>query len=155
FIATTAEEKGLLGAVYYAQHPIVPLGKTALNLNFDMILPLGTLESVVVNGAARTTAWPVVQGMARTHHLDIEPPPRAHLGTFYRSDHFALARAGVPAFSIAAGHRLKGKPADFAKKAAEEFNDKAYHSPQDEFREHWDFSGFVQLIHFAFDIAQS
>src|SRR6185437_12288092 len=58
FLSVTAEEKGLLGSKYYAEHPVVPLGKTAIDLNFDMILPLGEPESVVVTGAERTTAWP-------------------------------------------------------------------------------------------------
>src|SRR5262249_31840586 len=109
FLAVTAQEKGLLGSKYYAQNPAVPLGKTALDLNFDMILPLGVPESVVVTGAERTTAWPTVQGAAKKNHLDIEPDPRAHLGIFYRSDHFSMAQAGVPAFSIAPGMKLKGK----------------------------------------------
>src|SRR5213075_2920587 len=80
FLSVTAEEKGLLGSKYYAQNPLVPLGKTALNLNFDMILPLGVPESVVVTGADRTTAWPMVQGVAKRSGLEIEPDPRAHLG---------------------------------------------------------------------------
>ena len=154
FLAVTAEEKGLLGSKYYAQHPVVPLGKTAINLNFDMILPLGVPESIVVTGSERTTAWPVVQADADKHHLEIEPDQRAHLGVFYRSDHFSMARAGVPAFSVAAGMKIKGKPADFARKAMQEFNDKAYHTPQDEMRPDWDFSGFPVLAGFAIDVAR-
>jgi Zn-dependent M28 family amino/carboxypeptidase len=155
FLAVTAEEKGLLGSKYYAKHPVVPLGKTALDLNFDMILPLGVPESVVVNGAERTTAWPLVQEVARKHGLAIEPDQRAHVGSYYRSDHFSLARAGVPAFSVGAGGKLKGKPADFARQAAQEFNDKAYHTPQDELRPEWDFSGFPVLVGFARDVARA
>ena len=117
FLAVTAEEKGLLGSKYYAQNPLVPLGKTALNLNFDMILPLGVPESVVVTGAERTTAWPAVKAAAEKNHLEIEADQRAHLGIFYRSDHFSMAQAGVPAFSVAAGMKIKGKPKDFASKA--------------------------------------
>ena len=154
FLAVTAEEKGLLGSMYYAQNPIVPLGKTAINLNFDMILPLGVPESIVVTGAERITSWPTVKAVADKHHLEIEADQRAHLGIFYRSDHFSMARAGVPAFSVGAGMRVKGKPADFARKAMQEFNDKAYHSPQDEFQAAWDFSGFVVLAKFAFDVAR-
>ncbi|MBN9118651.1 MAG: M20/M25/M40 family metallo-hydrolase [Planctomycetes bacterium] len=155
FLAVTAEEKGLLGSKYYAQNPVVPLGKTALDLNFDMILPLGTFESVVVTGAERTTAFPQVKAAAEKHKLDIEADQRAHQGVFYRSDHFSMARAGVPAFSISAGTKIKGKPADFARKAYQEFNEKAYHSPQDELRPDWDFSGFVVLAGFALDVARA
>lgn len=149
FLATTAEEKGLLGAMYYAGNPVVPLGKTAINLNFDMILPLGEPESIVVSGAERTTAWPIVQEVARRFDLAIEPDQRAHLGLYYRSDHFALAKGGVPAFSVTTGERLKGKPADLLKREYQRFVDRIYHSPQDEFREDWDFSGFPTLVRFA------
>jgi len=154
FLAVTAEEKGLLGSKYYSQHPIVPLGKTALNLNFDMILPLGVPESIVVTGAERTTAWPTVKAIAEKHSLEIEPDSRGHLGIFYRSDHFSMARAGVPAFSVGVGSKIRGKPADFVAKAMQEFNDKAYHSPQDELRADWDFSGFATLAGFALDLAR-
>lgn len=154
FLAVTAEERGLLGSKYYAQNPIVPLGKTAINLNFDMILPLGEPESIVVNGAERTTAWPTVQAVAKKHNLEIEPDQRAHLGVYYRSDHFSMARVGVPAFSIANGMKIKGKPADFAAIAMKEFNDKAYHSPQDEVRPNWDYSGLALIAKFAADVAR-
>lgn len=154
FLSVTAEEKGLLGSKYYAQQPLLPLGKTALNLNFDMILPLGVPETVVVTGADRTTAWPTVQAAAKKSHLAIEVDQRAHLGIFYRSDHFSLARAGIPAFSVAPGMKIKGKPDGFAKKAMQEFNDKAYHSPQDELKPEWDFSGFPVLARFTLDVAR-
>jgi Zn-dependent M28 family amino/carboxypeptidase len=154
FLAVTAEEKGLLGSKYYTRSPAVPLGKTALDVNFDMILPLGVPESVVVTGADRTTIWPIVKAAADRNHLEIEADQRAHLGVFYRSDHFSMAQAGVPAFSVAAGMRLKDKPKDFARKAMQEFNDNAYHSPQDEFKADWDFSGFVVLAKFALDVAR-
>jgi len=154
FLAVTAEEKGLLGSKYYAQNPIVPLDKTALDINFDMILPLGTPESVVVTGADRTTAWPTVQAVAQKHHLEIEADQRAHLGIFYRSDHFSMARAGVPAFSVGTGMKIRGKPADYARQAIQEFNDKRYHSPQDEVQADWDYSGLAVLAAFAFDVAR-
>jgi Zn-dependent M28 family amino/carboxypeptidase len=154
FLAVTAEEKGLLGSKYYSEHPLIPLGKTAVNLNFDMILPLGVPETVVVTGADRTTAWPVVQAAAARNGLEIETDQRAHLGIFYRSDHFSMARAGVPAFSVAAGMRIKGKPADYARKAVQQFNDTAYHTPQDELKPDWDFSGFATLGGFALDVAR-
>jgi Zn-dependent M28 family amino/carboxypeptidase len=154
FLAVTAEEKGLLGSKYYTQNPLVPMGKTALNLNFDMILPLGVPESVVVTGAERTTAWGAVKAAAKKNGLEIEEDQRAHLGIFYRSDHSSMARAGVPAFSVSPGMKLKGKAKDFARKALQEFNDKAYHTPQDEMKRDWDFSGFPVLARFSLDVAR-
>jgi Zn-dependent M28 family amino/carboxypeptidase len=73
---------------------------------------------------------------------------------YYRSDHFALARGGVPAFSVSAGSRIQGKPADYVKKAAEHYIAKVYHTPADEYQENWDFSGFRVLIRFASDIGR-
>jgi Zn-dependent M28 family amino/carboxypeptidase len=154
FLAVTAEEKGLLGSKSYAQNPLVPLGKTALGLNFDMILPLGVPETVVVNGAERTTVWPIVKAAAEKNGMTIEADQRANLGVFYRSDHFSLARAGVPAFSVTAGMKIKGKSKEFAQKAFQEFNDTVYHSPQDEMKPDWDFSGFVVLSRFSLDVAR-
>jgi tricorn protease len=155
FLATTAEESGLLGATYYASHPTLPLGKTAIDLNFDTVLPLGVPESVVVSGAGRTTAWPLVQQAARKHKLDIEPDKMAHLGFYYRSDHFALARGGVPAFSVFPGEKIKGKPADFARKAMDEYIARVYHTPFDAYHADWDFSGYPVLMQFAFDVARA
>ncbi|MFM9962189.1 MAG: M28 family peptidase [Planctomycetaceae bacterium] len=154
FLAVTAEEKGLLGSKYYTRNPLIPLSKTALNLNMDMILPLGVPASVVVTGADRTSIWPTVKAAAEKNHLEIETDQRAHLGIFYRSDHFSMAQSGVPAFSVASGMKITGKPNDFATKAHKDFNDKAYHSPQDEFQPDWDFSGFVVLAEFMLDVAR-
>ncbi|MFN0051582.1 MAG: M28 family peptidase [Planctomycetales bacterium] len=154
FLAVTAEEKGLLGSKYYSQNPLIPLEKTALNLNFDMILPLGVPEGIVVTGADRTTIWPQVMAAAAKNHLRIEPDPRAHLGAFFRSDHFSLARAGVPAFSVAASAKIAGQPPESGIQALKEFNDTTYHTPQDELKPDWDFSGFAVLGQFALDLAR-
>ena len=154
FLATTAEESGLLGAEYYADHPSIPLGKTALNLNFDTVLPLGVPESVIVSGAERTTVWPMVQQVAGKHKLDIEPDKHAHLGFYYRSDHFALARGGVPAFSVFPGEKVSGKPADFAAKEMQKFIANVYHTPNDRYHDDWDFSGYPALMRFALDVGR-
>lgn len=153
FLAVTAEEKGLLGSKYYSTKPLVPIGKTALNLNFDMIYPLGKPAGLVLTGAEKTTIWPVVQETAKAAGLGIEADQRAHLGVFYRSDHFSMAKAGVPAFSVAQGMRIAGRSEEEAKKALQQFNDNAYHSPQDEMRADWDFSGFPVLGKFALNLA--
>jgi Zn-dependent M28 family amino/carboxypeptidase len=96
----------------------------------------------------------MVQEIARKHRLEIEPDKMAHLGYFYRSDHFALAKGGVPAFSVFPGEKIKGKPADFAKKTAEEFIAKVYHTPADGYRDDWDFAGYPVVMRFALDVAR-
>ncbi|WP_020470457.1 M20/M25/M40 family metallo-hydrolase [Zavarzinella formosa] len=154
FLATTAEESGLLGAHYYAAHPAVPLGKTAMNFNFDCIYPVGEPESIVLSGAERTTAWKALQATAAKHGLVVEPDQRSHLGFYYRSDHFALGRGGVPAFSVGRGEKVKGKPADFMKKVTEDFIANIYHTPNDKYREEWDFAAYPPLMRFTLDAAR-
>ncbi len=154
FLFTTAEESGLLGATYYARHPLVPLGKTAMNFNFDTVSPIGIPESIVLNGSERTTAWDQLKETAAKHFLQIEPDRRGHLGYFYRSDHFALARGGVPAFSVGRGEKVKGKPADFTKKIAEDFIANIYHTPKDKYNPEWDFAGYPVLLRFTLDAAR-
>ncbi len=149
FLAVTAEEAGLRGSEYYATNPIVPLGKTALALNFDGFNPVGRTSDVVVNGAERTTIWPIVEEVAHRMELQIKPEAHPEQGHYYRSDHFSFARAGVPAFSVGMGSDFVGKPAGYGEKVFREFNAKHYHQPSDEFRTDWDFSGLVQIARFG------
>lgn len=154
FLAVTAEESGLLGAYYYASHPVVPLGKTAMDFNFDCVSPIGEPESIVLSGGERTTAWKILQDAATRHSLAIEPDLRGHLGFYFRSDHFALARGGVPAFSVGRGEKVKGKPVDFTKKITEDFIANVYHTSKDRFQEEWDFAGYPVIMRFTLDAAR-
>jgi Zn-dependent M28 family amino/carboxypeptidase len=152
FVAVTAEESGLRGAEVYAVHPIVPVGKTALNLNFDSFFPFGRVKDVVVNGAERTSIFPIVQQVARRFNLIIKPDPRPEQGHYYRSDHFAFARAGVPAFSINMGDEYIGKDETAGAQLAFEYNAKNYHQPSDEYKENWDMGGPEQMARFGFTV---
>jgi Zn-dependent M28 family amino/carboxypeptidase len=150
FLAVTAEEGGLRGSEYYAAHPEIAAGKTALAINYDALFPLGRTRDVVINGAERTTAWPVVQSIAKQLGLIINPDPRPEQGAYYRSDHFSFAHAGIPAFSVEEGDDFIGKPKGFGTKAFDEYNEKHYHQPSDEFQESWDFSGLTEMARFGF-----
>jgi Zn-dependent M28 family amino/carboxypeptidase len=150
FLAVTAEESGLLGSEYYGQHPVVPAGKTAAALNFDMFMPFGRASDVVLTGAERTTFYPMVEEAARRFHLTIKPDPRPEAGTYYRSDHFSFARVGIPSFSIDGGDDLVGKPAGTGKRLFDDFEEHHYHQPSDEYREDWDFSGMEEYARFGF-----
>jgi Zn-dependent M28 family amino/carboxypeptidase len=140
----------LRGSEYYATHPEIAAGKTALAINYDGLFPFGRTRDVVVNGAERTTAWPVVQSIAKQMGLTINPDPRPEQGTYYRSDHFSFAHAGIPAFSVEEGDDFIGKPKGFGTKAFDEYNEKHYHQPSDEFQESWDFSGLAEMARFGF-----
>jgi Zn-dependent M28 family amino/carboxypeptidase len=152
FLAVTAEEGGLRGSEYYGQHPLVPVGQTAANLNFDAFYPFGRTRDVILTGAERTTLWPLVENTAKRYELEIKPDPRPEAGSYYRSDHFSMARVGVPAFSIAGGTEYLGKPADFGKTTAAEYTAKRYHQPGDEYNEDWDLSGMEYLARFGFTL---
>ena len=150
FVSVTAEEAGLRGSDYYSQHPVVPAGRTAAALNFDMFLPFGRARDVNVTGAERTTIYPLVEQAARRFGLTIAPDSHPEAGHYYRSDHFSFARAGVPAFSISGGDDLLGRPPGTGAKLYADFNDHRYHQPSDEYREDWDFSGMEQYARFGF-----
>ncbi len=149
FVFVTAEESGLLGSEYYGEHPEVPAGQTAADLNFDMFFPFGKTRDISVVGAERTTLWPLIERDAKRMDLEIKPDPEPEQGHYYRSDHFSLARVGIPAFSISEGTDYIGKPPDFGKNMFEEFNAKHYHQPSDEYHESWDVSGMEQIANFG------
>ena len=150
FLAVSAEEAGLRGSEYYGRHPAVAAGKTAAALNFDMFMPFGRTRDVSVTGAERTTMYPIVVEAARRFELTITSDPRPEAGTYYRSDHFSFARAGIPSFSIEGGNDLLGKPAGTGAKLFAQFNDQRYHQPSDEYHDDWDFSGMEQYARFGF-----
>lgn len=152
FVFVTAEESGLLGSEYYAENPLIPAGRTVVNLNFDVCYPFGRTSDVVLDGADRTTFWPVVRSVAKQFNLTITGDAHPEQGHFYRSDHFSMAKVGVPAFSVAQGDHFLGKPEGYGEKVFQEYNEKNYHAPSDEYRETWDFSGMEQIARFGFTL---
>ena len=99
FISVSAEESGLLGSEYYGQHPVVPAGKTALAINYDSLPPYGRTRDVLLRGASRTTAFPLVEEAAHRFNFVLAADPEPLAGEYYRSDHFSFARVGIPAFA--------------------------------------------------------
>src|SRR5580700_4569098 len=154
FLSVTAEEGGLKGSEYYAKHPIFPAAKTAIDLNYDGLFPWGRARQIVIDGAERTTVLPVAQAMAKRLNLAIQPDAHPEQGHYFRSDHFSFAHAGIPAFSIGVGREFAGKPAGYGDKLADEFDDKHYHQPSDEFQESWDFTALQQAAQYGFLLAR-
>lgn len=150
FAAVTAEEQGLLGSEYLGKHPPIPAGKITLDLNYDNVMPLGAPEEVEVSGAERTTFYPEVQAMAKEFRLAIRPDARPEAGHFYRSDHFSLARVGVPSFSINEGVKYKGHPESWGVAQEQEYVEKHYHQPSDEYHPEMDFTGDSAMARFGF-----
>ena len=150
FAAVTAEEQGLLGSEYLGKHPPIPAGKISLDLNFDDVPPLGAPEEVEVSGAERTTFYSVVTVMAKTFRLAIRPDARPEAGHYYRSDHFSLARVGIPSFSINEGLKYKGHDIEWGQTQADEYTAKHYHQPSDEYSPDMDFLGDAVIARFGF-----
>jgi Zn-dependent M28 family amino/carboxypeptidase len=155
FLSVTAEEGGLVGSAYYAAHPLYPLGKTAIDLNYDALYPWGRALNVVITGAERTTVWPLAQDTAKRLGLAVAPDDTPEQGHYFRSDHFSLAHAGVPAFSIGHATEFAGKPEGWGQKAWEEYNTRHYHQPSDEFQPDWDFTALQQAAEYGFLLGQA
>ena len=150
FASVTGEEQGLLGSEYLGKHPPIPAAKISLDLNFDDVPPLGEPQEVEVSGAERTNFYPTVQAMAEEFRLAIRPDSHPEAGHYYRSDHFSLARVGVPSFSINEGMKYKGHTTEWGMQQAEEFTNKHYHQPSDEYSPSMDFRGDAAITRFGF-----
>jgi Zn-dependent M28 family amino/carboxypeptidase len=152
FSAVTAEEQGLLGSEYLGQHPPIPAGQIALDINYDMILPIGVPLQVNVNGAQRTTFFPTVEATAKRFNLAIVPDPKPSAGSYYRSDHFSLSRVGIPAFSIETGNLYEGHDPGWGKKQHEDFTAHDYHNFTDNYHADWNFAGNAKLDRFGMEL---
>lgn len=150
FASVTGEEKGLLGSEYLGKHPPIPAGNISLNLNYDDVPPLGSPEETEVSGSERTNFYPVVQSTAKDFRLVIRPDARPEAGHYYRSDHFSLARVGVPSFSINEGMKYKGHDTNWGMQQAEDYTSKRYHQPTDEYHADMDFTGDAAMARFGF-----
>jgi Zn-dependent M28 family amino/carboxypeptidase len=150
FASVTAEEQGLLGSEYLGKHPPIPAGKITLDLNFDDVPPLGAPQEVEVSGAERTTFYPTVQALADEFRLTIRPDSEPEAGYYYRSDHFSLARVGIPSFSVNEGLKYKGHTEEWGKQQADDYTKNRYHQPTDQFNPNADFVGDAAMARFGF-----
>jgi Zn-dependent M28 family amino/carboxypeptidase len=158
FLATTAEERGLLGAKYYASHPLYALKKTVANINIDGINAWGKTAQIenVTSGHSSIDALLVKHAKAQGRVVDGDS--RSELGSFYRADQLEFARAGVPVLYTKARSRYLDRPENYAREKVDHYFTKDYHQVTDDVRGDWDFSGGVQDIQLLFqvglDIAQ-
>lgn len=144
FLFTTAEEQGLLGAEYYSLNPLVPLARTAANVNMDGVNFFGKVSDFSPLGAERSTVMAEVEEVARERNLTIEPDTRPEQGFFYRSDHFPLAKVGIPAVHLRHGDNFVAPLGREAAEFQKEYTAKYYHQASDEFQQWWDIFAMVQ-----------
>ena len=145
FVATTAEESGLLGSEAYVQHPLVPLAQTAAVLNLDVTNVRGATRDIGVLGMDRSTLGPVFETAARAESLKVGSQPDVR-GSFFRSDHFPFARAGVPALSIKPGIDFVGRPQGWGEEQENIYNQQRYHQPSDEYQPTFRYAGLAQEV---------
>ena len=150
FAAVTAEEQGLLGSQYLGMHPPVPASQIALDLNYDMLNPIGVPLAAEVSGSERTTFYPTVEKTAKAFNLTIQSDQFPGAGHYYRSDHFSFARVGVPAFSIGQGTFFEGHDAAWGVAQSEDYTAHHYHQPSDEYKPSMDFRGNARMAQFGF-----
>jgi Zn-dependent M28 family amino/carboxypeptidase len=143
----TAEEQGLLGSRYFAQHPPLPPGRIAVDINLDGVNNKGRTSDVGVLGLGKSSVDDVVRDLAaaqgRTVHGDAYPDR----GSFYRSDNFELAKVGVPGGRVAGGPHFIGRPEGWGQQQQQLFELHDYHQPSDTYPESpasWDLSGAVE-----------
>ncbi|HEX4947138.1 MAG TPA: M28 family metallopeptidase [Blastocatellia bacterium] len=150
FLAVTAEEKGLLGAKYYAENPLYPLTKTVANINMDGINQWGKTKDITVVGLGNSTLDDVLADACKTQGRVIKPDPEPEKGYFYRSDHFEFAKQGVPALDPDGGSDYINKPAGYGQQKRDEYTQKDYHDLTDEVKPDWDLAGAVDDLQLLF-----
>ena len=158
FLIVTAEEKGLLGAKYYATHPLYPLDRTLANINIDGINAWGPTKDIISIGMGQSTLDDLLGELAQAHGRTVVPDAEPEKGYYFRSDHFEFAKQGVPALDPEGGRQYIGKPADFGQRKHDEYTAKDYHKVSDEVKPDWDLSGAVEdarlLAELGYRIAQ-
>lgn len=150
FAAVTAEEGGLRGSEYLSKHLPVEAGKVTLALNFDAVVPYGVPEELQVLGAERTSFYPIVAETAADFDFRVVPDSLPNAGLYYRSDHFSLARVGVPAFTLSPGFKFEGHPREWGEQLIHEYIRKDYHRPSDRYDPSWNFAGNAKMARLGF-----
>ena len=158
FMCTTAEEAGLLGAKFYAEHPLYPLEKTVADINIDSMNVWGKARDVEDTSFGLSTLDDTLSEAAQRQGRVAIPNSRPEKGSFYRADNFEFSKAGVPALYIGKGEHLLSRPVD-APLRSDEFDLKDYHQVTDEVKPDWDLSGAAQdvqlLLEVGYEVANS
>ncbi len=155
FLAVTLEEAGLFGSAWYAEHPVFPLAKTVGGVNMDVLSMNGALDGFTITGAGQSELEALADKLAAKQGRRLVPEASPEKGRYFRSDHFSLARGGVPMLMAIGGGELIGKPPGAAQAAANDYVDNRYHQPSDEYDPNWDWGGAVQDLTLFADLART
>jgi Zn-dependent M28 family amino/carboxypeptidase len=150
FAAVGAEEQGLLGSLYLAEHPPMAAGNLAAVINIDGVNIIGPTRDVTVIGLGKSDLDEIVEGVARWQNRVATPDQFPDRGYYYRSDQFSLAKIGVPGVYLHSGVNVIGKPEGWGRQQIEEWTRTKYHQPSDEYDERWDLRGAVDDVRLLF-----
>jgi Zn-dependent M28 family amino/carboxypeptidase len=147
FMAFAAEESGLLGSTAYAARPTIPLKNVAAVLNMDVMNLYGKTRDISALGTDQSSLGRTFTAAARAEGLRVITNMDALIkGSFFRSDHFPLARAGVPSISLESGLDFVGRPAGWGKEQEDTYNESRYHQPSDELLPWYSYAGTAQQL---------
>ena len=155
FLATTSEEQGLLGAEYYAAHPLWPLAHTVADLNMDVLDTFGATRDVTVRGRFMSGVDDTLVTEAKMLGLAVEEDSQPEKGMYFRADHFEFAKAGVPALSIALGTEYVGRPSGWGLAQQQTYTRERYHKPADVYDPSWDLAGMQQQLELMYMTGRS
>jgi Zn-dependent M28 family amino/carboxypeptidase len=154
FLAVTAEESGLLGSKYYAENPVYPLARTAGGVNMDGLNVLGDTRDFVVIGKGKSELEDYMKRATDRYGLEIKNEPTPQAGYYYRSDHFSLARQGVPMLYAEGGEDLVAGGPAAGRAAAEDYRKNRYHQPSDEYDSSWNWTGAIRDLQIYYSIGR-
>jgi len=154
FAAVAAEEQGLLGSKYFANQPTIPAGKLAAVINMDGTNFIGRTREVNVIGLGKSSLDVHVGEVAKAQGRIVTPDHFPDRGYYYRSDQFSLAKIGVPGVYLHSGINVIGKPEGWGKQQLDEWVEKTYHQPGDEYREDWDLNGALEDTRLLFHVGR-
>jgi len=152
FLLVTAEEQGLLGSEYYAQHPVFPLNKTVANLNIDALQPIGRTKDIIIVGKGQSELDDYVVAAAARQNRTIRGEFNPSAGSYFRSDHFNFAKVGVPSLYLKAGVNSVTQGAAWGNAQFEEYNLTRYHTTADNYSPDWDISGAIEDMQILFNV---
>jgi Zn-dependent M28 family amino/carboxypeptidase len=152
FMATTAEEAGLLGAKFYAEHPLYPLEKTLADINIDTVNQWGKTRDIEDLSDNNSTLDDLLAAAAKRNGRVMTPNSEPEKGHFYRADHFEFSKRGVPSLYTRGGKDFIGKPANFGQQKRDDYTAHHYHQVSDEVDPNWDLSGAVQDVDLLFEV---
>jgi Zn-dependent M28 family amino/carboxypeptidase len=152
FMATTAEEAGLLGAKYYAEHPLYPLEKTLADINIDTVNPWGKTRDIEDLSDNNSTLDDLLAEASKRHGRVMTANTEPEKGNFYRADHFEFSKRGVPSLYTRGGKDFVGKPPDFGQQKRDDYTAHHYHQVSDEVDPNWDLAGAVQDVQLLLEI---